>query len=51
MSVLFSQATTLLVRHPMCGRLLAPSLMALYGDVEHTGFYEKVAPHLELGGS
>ena len=28
--------------HPMCAELMAPCLMGLYGDVEHTGFYEKL---------
>eukprot|EP00940_MAST-03C_sp_MAST-3C-sp2_P002016 g2016.t1 len=28
--------------HPVAVRRLAPALMCLYGDVEHTGFYEKM---------
>ena len=31
-----------LYNHVVAQKLLAPCLMELYGDVEHTGFYEKV---------
>ncbi|TYZ59954.1 hypothetical protein PybrP1_002431 [[Pythium] brassicae (nom. inval.)] len=32
----------LLTTDPLAQQHLAPSLLALYGDVEHTGFYEKL---------
>ncbi|CAM9621268.1 unnamed protein product [Scytosiphon promiscuus] len=34
--------TGLLYTHPLAQEHLAPSLLLLYGDVEHTGFYEKL---------
>eukprot|EP00903_Cladosiphon_okamuranus_P021833 g20076.t1 len=34
--------TGLLYEHPLAQKHLAPSLLLLYGDVEHTGFYEKL---------
>ncbi|CAM9528104.1 unnamed protein product [Ectocarpus fasciculatus] len=34
--------TGLLYSHPLAQKHLAPSLLLLYGDVEHTGFYEKL---------
>ncbi|CAN0225032.1 unnamed protein product, partial [Hapterophycus canaliculatus] len=34
--------TGLLYSHPLAQEHLAPSLLLLYGDVEHTGFYEKL---------
>lgn len=35
-------AEMLLSTHPLAQAHLAPSLLALYGDVEHTGFYDKL---------
>lgn len=35
-------AVELLVTHPLAQRHLAPCLLELYGDVEQTGFYEKL---------
>eukprot|EP00611_Tribonema_gayanum_P019689 TRINITY_DN3451_c0_g1_i4.p1 TRINITY_DN3451_c0_g1~~TRINITY_DN3451_c0_g1_i4.p1 ORF type:complete len:754 (+),score=251.32 TRINITY_DN3451_c0_g1_i4:167-2263(+) len=34
--------TALLYSHPLAQKHLAPSLLLLYGDVEHTGFYDKL---------
>ncbi|CAM9168726.1 unnamed protein product, partial [Sphacelaria rigidula] len=34
--------TGLLYTHPLAQEHLAPSLLLLYGDVEHTGFYDKL---------
>jgi ubiquitin conjugation factor E4 B len=34
--------------YPLCSSLMAPALMGLYGDVEHTGFYDKLQHRYEF---
>lgn len=40
--------TRLLLTHPEAQKSLAPSLLLLYGDVEHTGFYDKLGHRFHI---